>query len=114
MNNKKLDPKCFKEEMGFAITNRGELIPCCRCDNTMNDNDVEFQKLLAVSNISNYEKIEDILKTKPWKRFYKNLSNDIGPPSCYHSCKANKEEHEIQTNHEFDPKTNKTLIFRQR
>lgn len=100
--------------MGFAITNRGELIPCCRCDDTMNDNDIAFQKLLEVSKISDYENIEDILKTKAWKSFYKNLHNNIGPPSCYFSCRADKKEEETQTNQEFDTSNDTTLIFRQR
>lgn len=100
--------------MGFAITNRGQLIPCCRCDDTMNDNDIEFQKLLEVSNISDYENIEDILKTKSWKRFYKNLSKNIGPPSCYKSCGVDKKDDEIQTNQEFNTENDTTIILRQR
>ena len=27
-----LDPQCFNGKMSFAVTNRGHLIPCCRCD----------------------------------------------------------------------------------
>lgn len=114
MNSKRLDPLCFKNGMGYAITNRGELVPCCRCDDTMNDNDIEFQELLRVSNISDYENIEDILKTKQWRRFYKNLRKHKGPPSCHWSCKANKDQNKIQTSQEIDTSTDQTTRFRQK
>lgn len=110
--NKKLDPMCFNQKIGFAITNRGQLLPCCRCDHIMNDNDIEFQKLLAVSNISNYENLNDILQTKEWKRFYKNLSNDIGPPSCYKSCGVDRKEKQIS--YGVDPSTKENLIHSER
>ena len=31
IKNIKLDPICFKE-FAFSITNKGELLPCCYCD----------------------------------------------------------------------------------
>ena len=92
-----LDPKCFKKEVSFAVTNRGQLIPCCYCDNPRTLNDPKFQKLLEVSLINDYENIEDILKTKEWKQFIKDLENNIGPDACRRSCKKNKKPDEIQT-----------------
>jgi len=102
----KLDPKCLKGEIGHAVTNRGELIPCCRCDEPETLNDSEFQKLLAVSRITDHDSIKDILKTKQWKRFYKNLQNHMGPAACYKTCQTDKAEKEIQTFSIIDTETN--------
>jgi len=102
----KLDPMCLKGEIGYAVTNRGELIPCCRCDEPKTINDYEFQKLLAVSKISEHDSVDDILKTKQWKRFFKNLQNNKGPMACWRTCKANKSEKETQTFSIIDPETN--------
>ena len=98
---RKLDPKCFKD-MRLAITNYGCLIPCCYCDEPVTMNDPTFKKLLAVSNINDYENIEDILKTKQWKTFYKNLKRHIGPPACGNTC---SEKNTTRENIYIDPKT---------
>jgi len=95
--NNTLDPLCLKGKIAMAITNRGELIPCCRCDDPHTTNDTEFQKLLKVSKISDYDSIDEILKTKEWKRFKKNLENNIGPKACWETCRKNKPENDIQT-----------------
>lgn len=81
----RLAPKCF-DDMRMAITNYGYLIPCCYCDDKSTMENKNFKKLLAVSNINDYEKIEDILKTKQWKMFYKNLKRNIGPTCCIKTC----------------------------
>ena len=39
-----MKPMCF-EEFGFAITNKGELLPCCYCDSQKTLNDPDFKKL---------------------------------------------------------------------
>lgn len=95
--NKKLDPMCIKGEIAMAVTNRGELIPCCRCDDPHTTNDPKFKKLLEASKISDYDSIDEILKTKEWKRFFKNLQNNKGPNACWYTCQANKPENHIQT-----------------
>ena len=95
---KELDPICFKGRIGMAITNNGELIPCCRLDDgRARYNDPEFQKLLAVSKISDYDSIDDILETKEWKLFYENLRNHIGPKPCWRTCGKNKSSDQVQT-----------------
>lgn len=84
----KLDPKCFDERMhAFAVTNRGQLLPCCWLDDARLESSEEFQKLLMVSHISDYATIEEILETPEWKEFYRNLKKDIGFSSCYNICK---------------------------
>jgi hypothetical protein len=109
-----LDPQCIKGTMAFAITNRGHLIPCCRCDDPPTMNDPEFQKLLAVSKISDYNSIEEILKTTEWIEFEKNLKEHKGPQTCYNTCRKNKKESEIQTLKMIDTKTNKIIFKDQR
>lgn len=91
-----LDPQCFKGTIGLAITNRGQLIPCCRCDMPETMHDPEFKKLLEVSYIADYDSLDQILKTKHWKRFYKNLKRGIGVPACHFTCSKNKVKDQIQ------------------
>lgn len=85
-----LDPKCFKKQQ-MAVTNRGHLIPCCYCDTKHTMDDPEFQKLLAVSKISDYNSISDILATEEWKEFEYNLRQNIGPRACQTICAKNKK-----------------------
>lgn len=106
----KLQPQCFHEkQMGLAITNRGELIPCCRCDDPRTIDDPEFQKLLAVSRIADYDTIEQILETEEWKQFEQNLRNHKGPYACWSTCRIGKKEEYVQVSKQYDPVTN-TLV----
>lgn len=100
--------------MAFAVTNRGELIPCCRCDEPGTIDDPEFQKLLAVSKISENNSVEDILSTKQWKRFYKNLKRNIGPKACWNTCQKNKSKSSTQTLKVIDPSTNHVKVTQKR
>ena len=86
-----MKPMCF-EEFGFAITNKGELLPCCYCDSQKTLNDPDFKKLTKVSKLADYDKIEDIFKNKEWKEFYDLLANDIAPcHACFKTCGFNKD-----------------------
>lgn len=83
-----IDPKCLDDRQpSFGLTNRGELIPCCWMDNQTNRYDEDYQKLLAVSKIEDYDSIDEILYTDEWIQFSKNISNGIGFISCYQVCK---------------------------
>jgi len=113
-NKEELDPLCLKGKIAMAITNRGELIPCCRCDDPHTINDPEFQKLLKVSKISDYETIEEILQTDEWKKFEKNLRNHIGPKGCWYTCRKNKPAQDIQTVSVVDTKHKKTTTIDRR
>jgi len=82
----KMKPKCF-EGFPFGMTNEDELIPCCYCDTNYNKKDPEFKKLIKVSKVADYNKIDDILETKEWKEFYDLLINDIPPcMACLETC----------------------------
>tara|TARA_B100000085_G_C18547489_1_gene514506 strand:+ start:390 stop:731 length:342 start_codon:yes stop_codon:yes gene_type:complete len=85
----KLKPACF-EGFPLAITNQGVLLPCCYCDDPHTTTDKEFKKLMAVSKLDDYDSIEQILATKQWKRFYKNLRRHVGPPACMTICSIKK------------------------
>ena len=91
-----LDPQCFNGKMSFAVTNRGHLIPCCRCDDPRTMGDTKFQELLAVSKISDNNTIENILETDEWKLFYINLTQHQGPDACKNTCNKNKDKDKIQ------------------
>jgi len=104
-----LDPQCINGTIAYAVTNRGHLIPCCRCDDPQTMNDSEFQKLLSVSKISDYNSINEILQTKEWIEFEENLKNNKGPHACFHTCRKNKEEKDTQVLKIIDPEKNKIL-----
>jgi hypothetical protein len=105
----KLDPLCFKE-FPMAITNQGFLIPCCYCDDPSTMEDPDFKKLLEVSNIKDYENIEDIIKTKEWTEFAENLKNHKGPRSCIQVCQVRENKNDIiRKDTHIDPKT-KTVV----
>lgn len=105
----KLDPLCFKDEIGLAVTNRGHLIPCCRCDEPHTIDDPEFKKLLAVSKISDVDDVNEILLSKEWIQFYKNLLDDRGPKACINTCRADKSENNTLHVTMTRPKTNELL-----
>ena len=75
-----LEPRCMarknsiEKRMSPAVTNRGELIPCCWCDQPRASKDPIMKQMLKVSKISDHNSIEDILTTKEWQEFAKNLA----------------------------------------
>ena len=105
-----LDPKCFKKELALAITNRGELIPCCYIDSPHVLNDPEVKKLVKVSVISKENPIKKILTSDEWIHFETNLKNDIGPIVCQYVCKKNKETNSKQTYQLIDPENEEILM----
>ena len=90
-----LDPMCFYGDFPLSITNTGELIPCCYCDDPDTLNDPTFKKLLAVSNIKDYEHLEDIMNTKEWRKFAKRLTKHQGPPACINTCRRREDSEDI-------------------
>jgi len=70
---KKLKPQCIAGTMQAAVTNRGHLIPCCWLDDKNNLNHPIMKSLLKVSKISEVDDIEQIVFTKEWIEFEKNL-----------------------------------------
>lgn len=90
--NKLLDPQCLKGTMQVALTNKGELIPCCYLDTRANNENETYKKLLKVSKIKDYEKIEDIYFTKEWLDFANDLRNDKGPIGCFLTCPNSKDD----------------------
>lgn len=112
MSEIKLDPLCFKT-FPMAVTNTGHLIPCCYCDDKLTLNDPEFKKLLEVSNINNYNTLDEIVVTKPWKRFYKNLLRHKGPPACMYTCRVRSDKNDIVRKDTWiDPDTGKVQKVR--
>lgn len=104
MNNNKtklpeVDPKCMNKRQGnYGFTNRGELIPCCWLDTQDNRKDEKYKKLLAVSNISDHDSVEDIVMQKEWIDFYNELKQGRGFPQCHHVCqKRENPQHQKQT-----------------
>ena len=75
-----LEPRCMpakgsiEKRMQAAMTNRGELIPCCWMDQSSALEHPVMKQMLKVSKISDHNSIEDILTTKEWQEFAKNLA----------------------------------------
>jgi len=85
----KFKPKCLRGEIQTAFTNRGYLIPCCYCDEEEYLEEPQLKKLIEVSKVSEVEDIEEILLSKPWIKFEKDLRTENWPeiPSaCIHHC----------------------------
>jgi len=91
-----LDPQCMKDEMSYAVTNRGELVPCCRCDDWETVDEPDFKRLLAVSKIEDYDTIDEILLQPEWIEFQNNLKNNKGPYACWYTCRINKPREDTQ------------------
>ena len=85
------EPKCMLQgndrRQQVAVTNRGHLIPCCWCDQPRASKDPIMKQMLKVSKISDHNSIEDILTTKEWQEFAKNLAeknlNKVRPVCIY-------------------------------
>jgi hypothetical protein len=91
MSEIKLDPACFKH-FPMAITNTGYLLPCCYCDDKYTLADPKFQKLMAVSKISDYETLDEIVSLKEWKDFEEDLRNHKGPDACMTVCRVKEDD----------------------
>jgi len=100
---KKLEPKCLKGEIGMAITNRGELLPCCRCDDPKSyRNDESLWNLMQASKIDEFDTIDEILFLDEWQIFVENLKNHKGPICCFDLCEKEKKEEQKQIYKTFD------------
>ena len=91
----RFSPKCFphgkERRQQVALTNKGELIPCCWLDQRDKLKHPTMVALLKVSKVDDYEKIEDIFKTNEWQEFAKNLAEknmDKIMPVCKDHCKV--------------------------
>ena len=100
-------PKCFphgkERRQQVALTNKGELIPCCWLDQRDKLKHPTMVALLKVSKVDDYEKIEDIFKTNEWQEFAKNLAEKNMKeimPVCKQMCggKEFKKENWIYKN----------------
>ena len=108
----KLNPRCIAGTMQAAVTNRGHLIPCCWLDDKNNLNHPIMKSLLKVSKISEVEDIEQIVFSKEWMDFEKNLKDenfDKILPTCKHQCQVREDRDKIKKEIFFDSKTGKMV-----
>ena len=92
-----LEPRCMPKHgsieyrMSPAMTNRGELIPCCWMDQAKALKHPIMKQMLKVSKVSDYNSIEEILLTKEWQQFAKDLAekdiDKVVPVCTTHSKK---------------------------
>ena len=97
-----MQPKCMiipEEVKMVAVTNRGHLLPCCWLDEQQTLNHPIMIELLKVSKINEHNSIEDILNSKVWLDFAKNLAEnnmDKVLPSCIHHCRKRDNKDKIK------------------
>ena len=106
----KINPRCIAGTMEAAVTNRGHLIPCCWLDDKNSMNHPVMQSLLKVSKISEVEDIEEIVFTKEWMEFEKNLKErnfDKILPTCKHQCQVREDSDKMKKETFYDPETGK-------
>ena len=83
-----LEPKCCSGDIQLAVTNRSELIPCCYLDTPESLKNQQVKKLVENSKISDYESIDDILRSETWIEFEEMLlGNGPFPATCVNICK---------------------------
>ena len=104
-----LDPKCFTDQVGLAVTNRGHLIPCCYLDDPRSLADERYKTLLKVSKLSENESLEAIVAKKEWIDFYEALKNNEGPALCQRVCKKEKTANELEIKKAMNPKENRLI-----
>jgi hypothetical protein len=105
----KFKPKCLRNEIQLAMTNRGHLIPCCYCDCRWSLKTPVWQKMLKVSKVSEVEDIEEILFSKEWLEFEKNLRTEKNIPQiCIETCTETDDDYyKIKKETFLDPEGNK-------
>lgn len=95
----KLDPKCLNgKQAAYAMTNKGELIPCCWLDTQEQRAEQDYQEFLWASRIDDYDSIEEIFLTDEWVEFFKNLKEGRGFLKCHDICKwRENDSHKHET-----------------
>jgi len=85
----KFKPKCLSGKQQTAVNNRGELLPCCYCDEQWALKTPQLKRLTDVSKVSEVEDIEEILLSEPWMKFEEDLRTENWPEIpkiCIHHC----------------------------
>ena len=95
-----LEPRCMppqdkdsERRQQVAVTNRGQLVPCCWMDQREVLRHPDMQKMLEVSNVADYDTIDEILLTDEWQEFAKNLDErnlEKIMPVCIMHCSKRK------------------------
>ena len=105
----KLEPRCMppkeknsERRQQIAVTNRGQLVPCCWMDQKVVLQHPDMQKMLKVSNVADYDTIEEILLTDEWQEFAKNLEErniEKIMPVCITHCvqREGRDRQKIET-----------------
>ena len=96
VKTRKLNPKCILNIKSLALTNDGIVLPCCECDTRQVWHDTyltpTFKQLTQLSNINDFDSIDEIVTQPIWKKFQDELLDDIGPHWCYQVCGIDKDD----------------------
>lgn len=92
-----LNPKCLSHERDLAFTTTGHLTPCCWVNNSFSEPFLA-ELLSDKMHIDNFNSIEEILESKPWKDFYDMLQNqpNNAPRTCKFYCTGNLSVQDLE------------------
>lgn len=91
----KFRPMCLSGRIQAAVNNRGQLMPCCYCDEPWALNSAPLKQLMEVSKVSEVDDIEEILFSEPWIKFEEDLRTenwDGIPKICIFHCQDRGED----------------------
>lgn len=92
-----INPKCIFSNRDLAFTTTGHLTPCCWVNNSFHE---PFLKdlLSPEMSIDNFDTIEEILESEPWKKLYDILLNEPSkaPRTCKFYCTGNSTVEDLE------------------
>jgi hypothetical protein len=89
---KDFKPACILANKAVALTNKGELIPCCHFDTVKGRADPGIKAIYKINKIDDYDNIEEILYQQEWIDFYNNLINNNPCDTCIKVCSLSGDQ----------------------
>ena len=84
----KVEPLCLDRKRLF-ITARGNVFPCCWMAS-------EYENLITVPNIRDYESLGELLQSKEWQIYWSGIKT-WKDPLCRKKCGQNKRDYKVIT-----------------
>lgn len=86
---KNLFPKCLNKSFQMGHTARGYILPCCWADRPdLFESDMK-DLVKEKFKLDNVQSVKDVIHSKEWENFYKDLEAGNGRKICYIYCGGN-------------------------